>query len=160
MSHERIRQVSDFPKPDISRHLKRFLGLVNYSHNFIRNSTTIVHPLNKLLHNYNKIKIVVWTPEVDQSFESIRSEIATCTTTHNLIYTDPIFLPTDGSDYGVRAYLYRVADGKVVIIAFVSKSLTKPQLVTKHMIFRLVSNTILLANFAIQKLVILVLSEL
>jgi hypothetical protein len=30
MSQEKMRRVLDFPKPDMSKQLKRFLGLVNY----------------------------------------------------------------------------------------------------------------------------------
>jgi RNase H-like domain found in reverse transcriptase len=47
---------------------------------------------------------------------------------HFLSDTDPTFLHTDASDYGVRAYLFQLVDGKEVPIAFVSKSLTKAQL--------------------------------
>jgi hypothetical protein len=36
MSQEKIRHVLDFPKPDISKQLRRFLGLVNYFHDFIK----------------------------------------------------------------------------------------------------------------------------
>jgi hypothetical protein len=32
MSQQKIRHVLDFPKPDISKQLKSFLGLVNYFH--------------------------------------------------------------------------------------------------------------------------------
>jgi RNase H-like domain found in reverse transcriptase len=128
MSQERIRQVLDFPKPEISRQLKRFLGLVNYYHDFIRNSSTIMYPLHKLLTSYNKTSKTVWTPESSDAFEFIKSETAKCTTMHFLSDTDPTFLHTDASDYGVGAYLFRSVDGKEVPIAFVSKSLTKAQL--------------------------------
>jgi hypothetical protein len=46
---------------------------------------------------------------------------------HFLSDTDPIFLHTDASDYGVGAY-FQLVDEKEVPIAFVSKSLTKAQL--------------------------------
>jgi Reverse transcriptase (RNA-dependent DNA polymerase) len=56
MSQERIRQVSDFPQPGISKQLKSFLGLVNYFHYFIRHSSTIMYLLHKLLTNYKNKK--------------------------------------------------------------------------------------------------------
>ena len=56
MSEKKIRSVLDFPKPVIAKHLKSFLGLVNYFRDFIRNQSSIVHPLHQLILNYNKIK--------------------------------------------------------------------------------------------------------
>jgi hypothetical protein len=95
--------ILDFPKPEISKQLKSFLGLVNYFHNFIRSSLTMMYPLYKLLTNYNKTSKIVWTPEANDAFEIIKSETAKCTTMHFLSDTDPIFLHTDASDYGVGA---------------------------------------------------------
>ena len=51
-----------------------------------------------------------------------------CTTMHFLSDTDPIYLHTDASDYGVGAYLFQLVDGQETPIAFVSKSLNKAQL--------------------------------
>jgi hypothetical protein len=78
MSQERVRQVLDFPKPEISKELKSFLGLVNYFHDFIRNSSTIMYPLHKLLTNYNKTSKIIWTPEANDAFEMIKSETEKC----------------------------------------------------------------------------------
>jgi hypothetical protein len=43
MSQEKIRHVLDFPKPDISKQLKSFLGLVNYFYDFIKNASSVLH---------------------------------------------------------------------------------------------------------------------
>ena len=42
--------------------------------------------------------------------------------------TDPIYLHTDASDYGVGAYIFQLVDDQETPIAFVSKSLSKAQL--------------------------------
>ena len=50
----------------------------------------------------------------------------------NHIYADysspPIYLLTDTSDYGIGGYLYQLVDESERLVAFVSKSLTGPQL--------------------------------
>jgi hypothetical protein len=83
-----------------------------------------MYPLHKLLTNYNKTSKTVWTLEANDAFEIIKSETAKCTTMHFLSDTDPIFLHTDASDYGVGGYLFQLVDGKEVPKAFVGKSLT------------------------------------
>jgi hypothetical protein len=128
MSQEKIRHALDFPKPDIFKQLKRFLGLVNYFQDFIKNASSILQPLRKLLTNYHKSKKIVWTPEAEEAFDLIKSETAKCTTMHYLSDTDPIYLHTDASDNGVGGYLFHLVDGKETPIAFVSKSLNNAQL--------------------------------
>ena len=128
MSRSKIQSVLDFPLPSISKQLKSFLGLVNYFRDFVRNHSNIVKPLHALLTNYQKSKKICWTEEAKPAFESIKKEIAKCTTMHFLNDTDPIFLQTDASEYGIGGYLFQLIDGKEVPIAFVSKSLSVPQL--------------------------------
>ena len=65
MSEKKIRSVLDFPKPILTKQLKSFLGTVNYFRAFVRNQSSIVHPLHQLILNYNKTKKIVWTPEAD-----------------------------------------------------------------------------------------------
>ena len=101
MSRSKIQTVLEFPLPPISKQLKSFLGLVNYFRDFVRNHSNIVKPLHALLTNYQKSKKNLWTEEAKPAFESIKAEIAKCTTMHFLNDTDPIFLQTDASEYGI-----------------------------------------------------------
>jgi RNase H-like domain found in reverse transcriptase len=43
---------------------------------------------------------------------------------HFINDTDPIYLHTDASDFGIGGYLFQLIDVKEVPVAFVSKSLT------------------------------------
>ncbi|UYV63696.1 hypothetical protein LAZ67_2005344 [Cordylochernes scorpioides] len=46
---EKIRIVKDFPQPNSTRQLQRFIGLVNFYHKFIKNSCHILAPLYSAL---------------------------------------------------------------------------------------------------------------
>ncbi|UYV63697.1 hypothetical protein LAZ67_2005345 [Cordylochernes scorpioides] len=46
---EKIRIVKDFPQPNSTRQLQRFIGLVNFYHKFIKNSSHILAPLYSAL---------------------------------------------------------------------------------------------------------------
>jgi hypothetical protein len=128
MSQEKIRSVLDFPTPSVSKQLKSILGLTSYFRDFVRHHSTIVKPLNALLRNYTETKRVEWTKKTLDAFESIKVAIAQCTTMHFLNETDPVFLHTDASDYGIGGYLFHVVDGTEHPIAFVSKSLSLSQI--------------------------------
>ena len=79
MSQAKIRSVLDFLNPVIAKQLKSFLGLVNYFRDFIRNQSSIVHPLHQLLLNYNKTKKIVWTLEADACFNLKLRNALRCT---------------------------------------------------------------------------------
>jgi RNase H-like domain found in reverse transcriptase len=51
----------------------------------------------------------------------LKQEIAKAPTMHFVTKTDPIYLHTDASYYGIGGYLLKLIDAKVVPVAFVSK---------------------------------------
>ncbi len=48
MSREKIEKVVDFPTPVLSKHLKSFLGLVNYFRDHIKNHSILAKPLSDI----------------------------------------------------------------------------------------------------------------
>jgi transposase InsO family protein len=71
---------------------------------------------------------LVWTQNLITSFNSLKEAISNCTTLYFLDDKAPITLHTDASDYGIGGYLFQTIDNIDRPIAFVSKSLSKPQL--------------------------------
>jgi RNase H-like domain found in reverse transcriptase len=88
----------------------------------------VVKPLHSFLTNYCKTEKITWTAETLNTFQQIKKEILKCTTMHFINDTDPIYLHTDASDFGIGGYQFQLIDGKEVPDAFVSKSLTTVQL--------------------------------
>lgn len=124
-TRERLDDVLQIPLPTHERGLKKFLGVVNYFHDHIRDHSTIVRPLQKLVHNYNPTRKIVWTPEATQAFERIKIAINQCPVLSFLDANAPVYLHTDASDYGIGSYLFQIIDGKEIPIAFMSKALSE-----------------------------------
>lgn len=121
-TRERLDSVMNFPKPKTQKHLKSFLGLANWFRNHVKNHSTIVKPLNEMLQNYNKSRRLVWTPEAESAFETIKSAIHECPMLFFMDDVSPVYLETDASDYGIGAYLYQVVDGCQHPIGFLSQA--------------------------------------
>ena len=128
MSTDKIKTILDFPLPTVSKQLKSFLGIANYFRNHVRNHSMVVKPLHTLLTNYCKTKKVTWTVDALNAFQQVKKEIAKAPTMHFVTKTDPIYLHTDASDYGIGGYLFQLIDAKEVPVAFVSKSFSTVQL--------------------------------
>ena len=130
MRDETTAKVLDFPLPLYWKQLRGFLGLVNYFRDHIYgNHSEVVKPLQDLLkgmsHPTRKLQ---WTEEATQAFFKIKDLIRL--QAKLFFYTEgaPIYLLTDASDFGIGGYLYQLIDGAEKPIAFISKSLTGPQL--------------------------------
>jgi hypothetical protein len=128
MMEDRIQKVIDFPKPKTQKQLKSFLGVVNYFHPFIRNQSSVVRPMQLLVRNYKKSKVIEWTEEAEKAFDEVKERIFQCPKLYFINDYDEIFLSTDASDYGIGAYLYQQVNDKEYPIGFISKALISHQL--------------------------------
>jgi len=130
MSTKKIKKVLDFPKPVTAGHMKKFVGLVNYFHEFVPHHALIMKPLHDMILNYQKKtrgRVLVWTEDGSKAFETIIIEIVKGHTMFFPREDCPIFLMTDASDFGIGAYCFQLVDNKEQPVAFVSKSLATPQ---------------------------------
>ena len=126
---EKIKSVTDFPKPMKLKQLQAFLGLANYFHDHIEHHSEIVRELQKMVNEGNKSKGgIEWNQEAEEAFERIKCAIQNCPTLAFLDTTAQIQLYTDASDYGMGGYLSQTsADGTETPVAFVSKAFDETQ---------------------------------
>jgi hypothetical protein len=132
MQEEKTQKVLDFPLPEYIKPLRSFIGLAEYFRNHvIGDLSEVMRPLRKMVSIFEKAKTKLkWdkVPEAIDAFEKTKELIGMRAKLFFYDETAPIFLLTDASDYGIGAYLYQIIDGKERPVAFVSKSLSGPQL--------------------------------
>lgn len=117
----KVKAVKDAPKPSNVSELKAFLGLVNYYGRFLKNLSTKLCPLLKLLHKGVRWN---WNRECDAAFKEIKQEIAS---EQVLVHFDPsqeISLACNASPYGISAVLSHCFREGGKPIAFASRTLT------------------------------------
>ena len=122
---EKVQAILHKPVPRDVKKLRSFLGLVNYYSKFIRNLSTIVQPLNRLLFRNTPWK---WSDECQEAFKTLKERLASSKV---LVHYDPALplkLDCDASAYGVGAVLSHVfPDGEERPIAYASCTLTKTE---------------------------------
>ncbi|XP_024893887.1 uncharacterized protein LOC112468774 [Temnothorax curvispinosus] len=99
---DKIEAIEKMRRPEDVPQVRSFLGMVNYYGRFIKNLSTILHPLNNLLRKNTKF---VWTTECKRSFLAAKKAFSS---TDFLVHFDPtlpLILATDTSAYGVGAIL-------------------------------------------------------
>ena len=127
---DKIKAVTEWPRPTTVTEVRSFLGFVSYYRRFIPNFSKVAKPLNALLQNLEgtsnqKKKFRVnWGPEQEEAFETLQR---LCTEAPILAYADfktPFILHTDASSDGLGAVLYQYQNNQRRVIAYASRSLS------------------------------------
>ena len=131
---KKIEAVSKWPTPKTVYDVRSFLGFVGYYRRFIKNFSRITKPIREVitgLENQSKRtakkNYIKWTDAADTAFEHLK---ALCVSTPILAYPDyqlPFTLHTDSSTDGLGAVLYQKQDGKLRVIAYASRSVSKAE---------------------------------
>ena len=123
---EYIEKVQSFPRPQTVQELRRFLGLVNFQRKFVPRCSDVARPLSELTGQSGSTALT-WTPEMIDSFEQLKNEIARDVMLAFPDYSDtahPLCLWVDASAYGAGACLTQHQNGRNRTMAFASMSFT------------------------------------
>ena len=103
--------------------LRSFLGMVNYYGKFLRNLSTLLHPLHALLKHGT---IWHWSHDCDRAFKEVKKKLSEAPVLMHYDPELPIRLAGDASNYGIGAVLSHVDNnGQEHPIAFVSRTLSQ-----------------------------------
>ena len=120
-TNDKIRAIRDAPVPQNASQLLSFLGMVNYYGKFLKDVSSKLSPLYRLLHKRATWK---WGPEETRVVKLVKKQLIKAPV---LVHYDPtkqISLLTDASPYGVGAVLSQVMEvGSEMHIAYATRTL-------------------------------------
>ncbi len=76
----------DFLLLEKQKHLKSFLGLVNYFRDHVKRLSTMIKPLNEMVNPYKKNTQISWTLQMEQVFIAVQEAVGNCP---KLFYVEP-----------------------------------------------------------------------
>ncbi|CAF4895233.1 unnamed protein product [Pieris macdunnoughi] len=121
---EKIVAVKDWPVPKDKTEVRAFLGLCSYYRRFVRNFADIAKPLHRLTEQKRKF---TWDGECEDAFNELKNRLCE---TPILGYPDQdgeYVVDTDASGIGIGGVLSQVKGEHEQVIAYFSKSLSKPE---------------------------------
>ncbi|UYV74048.1 hypothetical protein LAZ67_11001970 [Cordylochernes scorpioides] len=130
---EKMRIVKDFPQPNSTRQLQRFIGLVNFYHRFIKNSSHILAPLYSLLKTKSPNASLNWTSDTLEAFQNIKNALAENTLLNYPQPNSTLSVLVDASNVAVGGVLQQLNDTAWEPISFFSKKLSPAE--TKYSAF-------------------------
>ncbi|MCG8034498.1 MAG: DDE-type integrase/transposase/recombinase, partial [Candidatus Thiodiazotropha taylori] len=126
---EKIRALTEWPKPKCVKDVRKFLGFTGYYRRFIKGFSAIVRPLNDLLVGNSTKKPSKkrtqfrWEAEQQHAFDEIITKLSSPPVLAYADYRKPFMLHTDASTSGLGAVLYQRQEDIDRVIAYASRSL-------------------------------------
>ena len=132
IENEKVRAITDFPKPVNVTALKFFLGVCSYHRKFVRGFSKISAPLTEMLQGCKKkfkkdtvdpVFVAKWSDKCNESFENLKHALTTVPILGYADFESPFNVEIDASLDGLGAVLRQEQNGESVVIAYVSRKL-------------------------------------
>jgi len=122
---ERVRAISEYPRPTTAKGLRRYLGMLNFYRRCLSEAAKTLAPLNDLLRSNACGKTLVeWSPKAQKAFDASRESLAKTALLAHPRGNAKIALFTDASDQSVGAALQQQGNNGWEPLAFFSKKLS------------------------------------
>ena len=121
---DKVKAVSEWGAPKDLTDVRSFLGLCSYYRRFIPQFSTVAKPLTLLTEKGQEFR---WGPEQEEAWNDLKGHLLSAPILANPNPDQEFILDTDASAYGIGAVLSQVQDGKERVIAYASRSLSKPE---------------------------------
>ncbi|UYV64114.1 K02A2.6-like, partial [Cordylochernes scorpioides] len=123
-TEEKCEAIKNFPKPENKKELQSFLGLLNFYSKFLKDRTTVLEPLHRLLNKRNCWK---WKEVEDRAFREAKNLIQSDMVLTPYDARKPLVLACDASPFGVGAVLSHVEERMERPIAFASRTMSQTE---------------------------------
>ena len=122
----KLEAVTEWKTPQSVTEVRSFLGLASYYRRFIMGFAKVAAPLTALTEKGCDFE---WTESCENAFQTLKCKLveAPILAYPSRSLEDPFILDTDASDVGLGGVLSQVQDGQEKVIAYASKTLSKPQ---------------------------------
>ena len=108
--------AAEYPAPKDAKQLKQFLGFANYYHRFVKQHSSIVEPLHKVLRG--KPKHFSWDERCSEAFETLKTYLVKSPILALPNFNKPFILYTDILDVAVGGVWGQIQDGTERVVAY------------------------------------------
>lgn len=120
----KIEAVKTWPTPKNQTDVRSFLGLASYYRRYITKFSHVAKPLTALTEKNTSF---IWTEECENAFTTLKGRLMTAPILAYPKIGQPFILDTDASNYAIGAVLSQEQEGSERVVAYASRTLSKPE---------------------------------
>ena len=124
MDPAKVKSVVDWPVPKTLKEVQGFMGLANFCRKFIKDFAEVAGPMLHLSKNCVKF---VWTPECQESFDTLKRKFVEYLVLHNPDPTKPYVVEADASNFAIGATILQEFEDGWHLVAYMSRRMTKAE---------------------------------
>lgn len=126
---EKVEIINAYPKPQTVDELRRFLGMLNFYRENVKDAATIQAPLNQYLHNAKKRDKtpIEWTDEATNAFEACKTSIKNAVLLAHPMHNAPLAIFSDASDTSAGSAIQQFVENAWQPLGFFSKKFSEAQ---------------------------------
>lgn len=121
---EKVAVVEKWPVPIDASEVRSFVGLCSYYRRFIAGFSSMAKPLFRLTEKGREFK---WTTDCQNAFDNLKKCLTTAPLLAHPNFSLPFILDTDASQVGLGAVLSQEIEGKIRVITYASRTLSKSE---------------------------------
>lgn len=120
----KIEAVKNWRTPTSATEIQQFLGFASYYRRFVANFSEIAAPLYKLTQQNTQF---IWSERCQHAFLELKRRLTTAPILALPRSDCEFIVDTDASDFAIGAVLSQIQQGKEVVIAYSSRTLSKSE---------------------------------
>jgi hypothetical protein len=120
-SPSKISAILDYPRPKTVKQVRGFLGLANFYRRYVKDFSTLAHPLNQLLKKTNKR--LQWSTQCEKAFNTLKEKLTTPPILAFPNLNKPFAIAVDASGTGIGYILSQFDNGNEHVISYGGRSL-------------------------------------
>jgi hypothetical protein len=121
----KIEAITNWERPSTKKGVKSFLGIVNYYRPYINQCAEIAFPLVQLTKKKTRFH---WDEICETAFQTLKGKLTKAPILAYPTRHGKFILETDASAYGIAGILSQEQNGREVVIAYTSKTLSNSEM--------------------------------
>jgi transposase InsO family protein len=121
----KLTNIHEWQPPTTGKQLASYLGLFNWFRTHFAEASAVVAPLEAIKHHKHLSR--VWTTLHEEAFATMKSLMAQPTLLSYPDFSEPFYVATDASGYGLGAILYQTINDTTRYISFQSRCLNSAE---------------------------------
>jgi len=122
---DKIKAVRDWPRPKNISEVRSFIGLCTYYRRFVPNFATEARSLHDLT---KKNAAFNWTDLQEKAFITLKKKMCEAPILAYPVPGERFILDTDACSHGIGSVLSQIIEGEEKVIAYYSRTLSKPEI--------------------------------